>query len=285
MWTKSQRQRGGASLIVAITFAATLTIACPAEIAYVGAFGSGLAIYVVDEFHLTPRPLTSGPVDTAPAWSPDGARIAFARWVGDAPDIFMIDADGTHLTRLTYTPGQDAEPVWKPDGTALAFLGETDGTTAAYLVDPDGANLRRFPGLPDGIGSLDWSPDGQFVAFDRIVDYQVHLFIMDVATEAIRQLPGVLGSRPCWSPDGSLIAFSGDPHVGLIRPDGTGLRWLARQGGRNEHPTWSPDGTRIAYQSDYLGRDVICVVGVATGTFVRLTDIGTSPDWNPARAP
>ncbi len=254
--------------------------ACGAEIAYVGPFGSGLALYVVDELDLSTRLLTSGPVDTAPAWSPDGTRIAFSRWVGDAPDIFVVDVDGTHLTRLTDNPGQDIEPVWKPDGTAVAFLSEVDGTTAAYLVDPDGLNRRRLPGLPDGVGALDWSPDGQFVVFDRIVDYQVRLFIMDVATETIRQLPGVLGSRPRWSPDGSLIAFSGDPHIGVVQPDGTGLRWITTQAGRNGHPTWSPDGARIAYQSDYLGRDVICAVGIATGTFVRLTDLGTSPEWS-----
>ncbi len=264
------------ALSVALGVAGT----CQAEIAYVGPFGSGLAIYVVDEVGLSTHLLTSGPVDTAPTWSPDGTRVAFSRWVGDAPDIFVVDANGTHLTRLTDNPGQDFEPVWKPDGSALAFLSEVDGATAAYLVDPDGANRRRFPGLPEGIGSLDWSPDGSFVAFDRIIEYQVHLFVMDVATETIRMLTDVLGSRPRWSPDGKLIAFSGDPHVGVIRSDGTDLRWITRQAGRNAHPTWSPDGSRIAYQSDYLGRDVICAVGVATGTFVRLTDFGTSPDWS-----
>jgi dipeptidyl aminopeptidase/acylaminoacyl peptidase len=150
MGTKNQRQRGGASLALAVALTAVLAAACAAEIAYVGVFGGGLAIYVVDEASLKARPLTSGPVDTAPAWSPDGTRIAFARWVGDAPDLFVIDADGTHLTRLTDTPGQDAEPVWKPDGTALAFLSEADGATAAYLGDPDGANLRRFPGSLTG---------------------------------------------------------------------------------------------------------------------------------------
>jgi hypothetical protein len=128
MGTKNQRQRGGASLALAVALTAVLAAACPAEIAYVGVFGGGLAIYVVDEASLKARPLTSGPVDTAPAWSPDGTRIAFARWVGDAPDLFVIDADGTHLTRLTDTPGQDAEPVWKPDGTALASRASLTGS-------------------------------------------------------------------------------------------------------------------------------------------------------------
>ncbi len=285
MGTKIARRQGRAGRVftLVLVLVVGLSAASVAEIAYVGAFGSGLAIYVVDEDGLSPRLLTTGPVDTSPAWSPDGTRILFARWVGNAPDIFVIDADGTHLARLTDNPGQDFEPVWSPDGTTIAFLSERDGVTAAYLMDPDGANLRRFPGLPDGIASLDWSPDGQQVVFDQTVDYQYRLFIMDVASEAIRELPGVSGSKPSWSPDGKWIAFTGDPHVGLIHPDGTGLRWLTTQIGRNAHPTWSPDSTRVAYQSDDLGRDMICFISLTTGTFFRVADVGTSPDWSPKR--
>jgi TolB protein len=258
---------------------------CWGEIAYVGLFGSGLALYVVDEASSATRLVTAGPVDTAPSWSPDGTRIAFARWIGDAPDIFIVGGDGTHLVRLTDNPGQDFEPSWSPDGTSISFLSERDGHSTVYLMDADGANQRPFEGFPDDVASLDWSPDGTRIVFDRIVDYEYRLFVLDIGTGKVRELAGASGCKPCWSPDGQWIAFAGDVHIGVVRPDGTGLRWLTTQVGRNTHPTWSPDGTRIAYQSDYLGRDVICVVGVATGTFVRLTDIGTSPDWNPARAP
>jgi TolB protein len=222
-------------------------------------------------------------VDTSPAWSPDGTRIAFVRWIGDAPDIFAVGADGSNLVRLTDNPGQDFEPTWSPDGTLIAFVSERDGISAAYIMDADGANQRPFPGLPDGVASLDWSPDGSRVVFDRIVDYHYRLFVLELLTGEVRELDQVAGSKPCWSPDGQWIAFAGDAQIGIVRPDGSGLRWLTTQTGHNAHPTWSPDGTRIAYQSDDLGRDMICIVGVATGTFVRAADVGTSPDWSPKR--
>jgi WD40 repeat protein len=257
--------------------------ACWAEIAYVGAFGSGLALYVVDESQATTRLVTTGPVDTAPAWSPDGARIAFARWIGDAPDIFVVNADGTHLVRLTDNPGQDFGPSWSPDGALIAFLSERDGTLSVYVMDADGANQRPFPGLPEGVSSLDWSPSGDRIVFDRIVDYEYKLFILDVLTGEVRELVGASGSKPRWSPDGQWIAFAGEAQIGIVHPDGSGLRWLTTQAGRSAHPTWSPDGMRVAYQSDDLGRDMICIVSVTTGTFVRVADVGTSPDWSPRR--
>ncbi len=257
--------------------------ACRGEIAYVGLFGSGLALYVVDEVSSTTRLVTAGPVDAEPTWSPDGTRIAFVRWIGDAPDIFVVQGDGANLVRLTENPGQDFGPAWGPGGASIAFLSERDGATTAYLMDADGANQRPFLGLPDGIASLDWSPDGSRIVFDRIVDYQYQLFVLELLTGEVRQLVQVSGSKPRWSADGEWIAFAGDAQIGIVRPDGSGLRWLTTQIGHNSHPTWSPDGTRIAYQSDDLGRDMICIVSIATGTFVRAADLGSSPDWSPKR--
>lgn len=260
-----------------------LAATCAAEIVYVGAFGSGLALHVVDELAGASRLITAGPVDASPAWSPDGARIAFVRWVGESPDIFVVERDGSKLVRLTTNPGQDFEPTWSPDGSTLAFLTVRDGVPAVYLMNADGTEQRPFVGLPDGIASLDWSPDGGRLVFERIVDYEHRLFVLDILTGEIAAVGELVGTRPCWSPDGEWLAFAGDAHIGVVRPDGRDLRWVTTQSGRNAHPSWSPDGTRIAYQSDDLGPDTICVVSLATGTFLRVANVGTAPDWRPER--
>ncbi len=262
-------------------FLAAMGWTCYSDIVYVGTLGSGLALYVVDEATGATRLVTAGPVDTAPAWSPDGTRIAFVRWVGDAPDIFVVGADGADLVRLTVNPGPDFAPSWSPDGSTIAYLSERDGVLAAYLMDADGQNQRPFAGLPEGIGALDWSPDGASVAFDRVVDYEHHVFVLEILSGTVHQLVESPSSDPCWSADGSWIAFADDANIGIARPDGTGLRWVTSQAGRSSHPTWSPDGTRIAYQTDDLERNTICVVSVATGTYFRVADLGTWPDWSP----
>jgi len=82
--------------------------------------------------------LTSNPNDLRPTWSDDGRRIAFERSFGSGLGIWVMDADGTNLTRLT-TPAQqpadktsqDRAPVWSPDGATILFsrgiAGETFG--------------------------------------------------------------------------------------------------------------------------------------------------------------
>ena len=193
----------------------------------------------------------------------------------------MVRADGSELIRLTDNPGQDFGPTWSPDGSSIVFLSVRDGVRGAYLMNADGSDQRPFVGLPGDVASLDWSPDGGRIVFDRIVNYEHRLFVLDILAGEVREVAGVIGSQPRFSPDGEWIAFSGEAQIGIVRADGTGLRWVTTQTGTNEHPSWSPDGTRVAYQTDDLGRDTICIVSLATGTYVRVADVGTSPDWSP----
>jgi len=63
-----------------------------------------------------------------PAWSPDGSKIAFMsdRDGGDI-EIYVMNADGSHQTRLTNSPGRDAHPSWSPDGKNIYFQSPRDG--------------------------------------------------------------------------------------------------------------------------------------------------------------
>ena len=58
-----------------------------------------------------------------PAWSPNGQRIAFVRHHGGRQsELYVIDIDGTHVTRLTRTPASEDWPAWSPDGKLIAFV-------------------------------------------------------------------------------------------------------------------------------------------------------------------
>jgi len=76
-----------------------------------------------------PSPLTHGDFeDSAPTWSPDGSRIAFAsarddEWdTSPARDIYLVDANGGAPEKLTGTDGTAEKPSWSPDGSRIAFL-------------------------------------------------------------------------------------------------------------------------------------------------------------------
>jgi Tol biopolymer transport system component len=87
-----------------------------------------------------------------PAWSPDGRRIAFRRYDGQLgfrsawpSDLFVVNADGSGLRRLTRQAANLRWFAWSPDGRTIAFLRNGD----VYVVNADGSEERRLTQLAD----------------------------------------------------------------------------------------------------------------------------------------
>jgi TolB protein len=92
-----------------------------------------------------------------PAWSPDGKRILFPSSQGgdstswyDAVDLYVIDADGSNLERLTHT-GNNGSPVWSPDGKRIVFSSHRSGDSThwrdnreIYVMNADGSDVQRL---------------------------------------------------------------------------------------------------------------------------------------------
>ena len=90
------------------------------------------------------------------------------------------------------------------------------------------------------------------------------------------------GLSPAWSPDGSLIAFSGRTGLSVIGPQGTGLRVLPDTEG-GEYPSWSPDGSRIAFNSNLSGDHVMYIARADGSKVVDLSRVGEG--WQVAWSP
>jgi TolB protein len=119
-----------------------------------------------------------------PAWSPDGTKIAFMSQepgaAGNNPNynIYLMNADGSGVRRLTETQGEDGWPSWSPDGQHIAFASARDDCSVSdqpdckrsgdigpvfelWIMDADGGNQRR---LSDAFAQFcAWSPDGRAV--------------------------------------------------------------------------------------------------------------------------
>jgi Tol biopolymer transport system component len=211
---------------------------------------------------------TSTHPDFDPAWSPDGSRIAFASERTGDWDIYVINKDGTGLTRLTTSSRRDSAPAWSPDGTRIAFQRGTNSLFKIYVMKAARESQTNIPKRLTTSGS------------------------------------GVREWNPAWSPNGSRIAFASDQidqsgnlsgnaqQLYSIRADGSGQNQLTFTKFTAVEMAWSPDGTKIAFERK-RGSDSTFGVFVmkaapesATNRPKRLTGNQfetNSPDWQPLR--
>lgn len=213
--------------------------------------------------------------ELCPAFSPDGARLAYGQAEGthdtghaDAALIVAdVDADGslTEAFRVEMETGAAPPcPTWSPAGDRIAagvrnsgdlhtagdiWIVSTDDGTASVLED------RYVPHDPF-YSDMEWSPDGTELA----VSDQGGISLYSVAHGSWRTLPDTQGAGTLtWSPDGTRIAYDFDydsddndspDELRVAEVDGTGNDLLA-SGYRAIHgigPVWSPTGDRIVYQ-------------------------------------
>jgi TolB protein len=252
--------------------------------------------------------------------SPPGTQIVFQSSASTSADIYVANADGSGLTRLTDYADADLAPSWSGDGRQIYFLSSNRdgrGTLDLYAMNAGGtdvhlvvANIYSSGGLSQAYAV---SPDGTRIALGAITPLQspqnVDLFVMNAdGSERTRivDLPCPFIDSGCmhiealaWSPDGQRIAYSsgwqgqGFNHynnIGVVNADGTGQLVLTTSGTRSTEPAWASDGQRIVFSSNaqnptYLPTpwDLEIINADGTGRMVLLGDgmANTSPSWSP----
>ncbi len=250
------------------------------------AFGSKSGIYVIRPDGGGLRQLTAF-WDEQPAWSPDGRRIAFARVEGGISRIYVMQADGSVVSRLTPGAIGGTHPTWSPDGTRIAFERDTskeDGTVGIYVIRADGGGLRKVVSSRRYDFSPSWSPDGRSIAFQRGLG---SVFVVGVNGRGLHELGAASSGNPVWSPDGKRLAFDatttagGRPRIGVyvMNADGSDRR-LLRYG--FAQPSWSPDGRRLAvWRITKTGKGAIYILDSQTRKIRWLTTLSyaESPSW------
>jgi Tol biopolymer transport system component len=245
------------------------------------------------------------------AWSPDRRKLLFSAHVSRsaAPcasycgkEIFVINADGSGLRRLTRNNVADWEPAWSPDGQKIAWLSRGENGTGAdvFVMNADGSDQRNLTPKPGNRGDPRWSPDGRAILFTAVQPVQPpsgaapyrDVYVMNADGSRQRKLthtPEAGEGGPAWSPDGQQIAFTrlawsrpGEVTIVVMNADGSAKRAvtpaLAHPGDRGPAAVWSPDGRRIAFWDDFA----IYVVNADGSGLLRLTrNAFEGPTWSP----
>jgi Tol biopolymer transport system component len=247
----------------------------------------------------TSTPIPSDTPSPAPTPTPvlpgrGQGKIAFVTNRDGNNEVYVMKADGTDQTRLTYDPGDDWSPAWSSDGQRIVFTSSRDaqlpGVHNIYIMNADGGDVIRltYNQAWDEYGA--WSPDGQHIAFVSTADNNAEIFAVNTDGSNYQRLTYNQADdrNPSWSPDGRRLALAsrrtGTWQIFVMDADGGNQTRLTYSDANDFDPTWSPDGSRIAFVSDRDGNAEIYVMNADGSGQTRLTDNHARdehPTWSP----
>ncbi len=180
--------------------------------------------------------------------------------------LYLINADGTQLQRLTDASVSRSFAAWSPDGKRIVFITTDQGAfRQIYVMNADGCGVLKLAEADVPHDFSGWSPDGSQIMYTTFGDSSSFISLVN----ANGSNPHSAGSAailfaPAWSPDGKHVAFWGGEGAGfdLYVQDVTGVgdpQQITHLSLQNEPgspsfnlPVWSPDGTQIVFPTSSL---------------------------------
>lgn len=147
-----------------------------------------------------------GGSNLSPAPSPDGSKVAMILSKDGWTDLYVADADGSNVRRLTKSREDESSPCWSPDSKWICFATRIQGTRTLCKIPAAGGEPQRIP--TSGVlnpTEPDWSPDGEWIAFTSLMG---NFEICVVPAKGGRATQLVAGEDPSWSPNSRTLVYA-----------------------------------------------------------------------------
>ncbi|MBT7097946.1 TolB family protein [Candidatus Poribacteria bacterium] len=199
-------------------------------------------LYLMDADGSNVRPISDGPGDWVPTWSPHDDAIAFSsgRNGPQRSSVYVADLDTGAQTRLTTLNTVASQPSWRPGGGAIAYVSDREGFSDLHIMDEQGRHLIQLTDTETSDTTPTWHPREGLIAFAS----------WDTVLE-----------------DGDV---SGDIHT--IRDDGSGERRVTDHPAWDYDPQWSPNGAQILFTSRRDGLPALFITDPNGRKIQRVTD-------------
>lgn len=191
-----------------------------------------------------------------PKWSPDGEQIVFKYKVQGIDQLFIMNADGSHLAQVLKTPEGQSDASFSPDGKKILFLMRDQEKSQVCVMNKDGSEATNLTNSGYNEYSPHWSPGGDKIIFHSTRENTAQIYIMNADGSNPRSLtrPEYNNSYPIWSPDGRKIICSSirEPRKlnSIIYLDGdSSALFKPEEDLQYRLDCFTPDSKRIIYHS------------------------------------
>jgi len=147
--------------------------------------------------------------NTGAVYSPDGKSVAMLITYNGTPQLYVSDADGKNLHRLTSSVTLKSSPTWSPDSKHIIF--SMDPGPQLYQISASGGSVQLVSArLPTYCADASWNPrDADRVAFmEQEPGGEFRIAVATLSSHSTQVFDNAIGEKPCWANDGRHIIFT-----------------------------------------------------------------------------
>jgi TolB protein len=240
------------------------------RIAYVtsGAKGAGkqYLLQVADADGFNPRTIAESPEPImAPAWSPDGSKIAYVSFHTKRSEIWLQTLASGQRESVSSYHGINGSPAFSPDGGSLALTLSKDGSPDIYVLNLASRSLTRLTNSLSIDTEPSWSADGSSIVYTSDQGGKPQLYLIPSSGGASTRLTfqGNYNARGRFSADGKSLAMvtgSGGGYRIAVMDLGSRTVNVLTDGNLDDSPSFAPNGSMVLYSANKGGRSVLSVV-------------------------